>query len=294
MVVVDRGCNRAYAIPCYGMVNLLNFIISGLREEMSDPLISIITPLYNCSAFLDKTVQSVLSQTWLNWELIMVDDCSTDNSFELGESYSEQDSRIKVIRLSENSGAAVARNTAIKAARGRYIAFLDSDDQWLPHKLEVQLRFMEESDIAFSYAAYDKINEQGDVVGTVGVPERVSYSDLLKVCSIGCLTAMYDTRKLGKVYMPEIRKRQDLGLWLRILKKESYAYGVQQVLGRYQLRLNSISANKLSAAQYTWRLYREVEKLNLLVASYYFSHYAVNGILRTRFPRFARAIGTLK
>lgn len=224
----------------------------------------------------------------------MVDDCSTDDSFILACDYARSDSRIKVIRLTENSGAAVARNTAIEAACGRYIAFLDSDDQWLSHKLDTQLRFMKENDVAFSYTAYEKLNEQGEVVDTVGVPDKVNYNDLLKVCSIGCLTAMYDTKKLGKVYMPKIRKRQDLGLWLRILQKEPYAYGVQQILGRYQLRSNSISANKYSAAQYTWKLYREVERLNILVASYYFTHYAINGVLRTKFPRLARAIGVLK
>lgn len=178
----------------------------------------------------------------------------------------------------------------ISAARGRYIAFLDSDDQWLPNKLETQLRFMKDNDVAFSYGAYEKINETGEVVGTVGVPDRVAYKDILKVCSIGCLTAMYDTERLGKVYMPLIRKRQDLGLWLRILKKESYAYGMQQVLGQYRLRQDSISANKLSAAKYMWKLYREVEALGIIPSSYYFIHYAVNGVLRTKFPKAAKKI----
>lgn len=255
--------------------------------------ISIITPLYNCSVFLDKTIQSVLAQTFQDWEMIMVDDCSTDNSMAIAQQYAALEKRIKVVKLNENSGAAVARNTAIEISLGRYIAFLDSDDQWLPNKLEVQLQFMQKKDVAFTYAAYEKINAEGESVGVVGVPEKVNYNDLLKVCSIGCLTAMYDTKKLGKVYMPLIRKRQDLGLWLRILKKESHAYGVQQVLGRYQLRSDSISANKRSAAQFTWRLYRDVEKLNLVVASYYFAHYALNGVLRTKLPRFARFWGRL-
>lgn len=224
----------------------------------------------------------------------MVDDCSQDNSLEIAQRYAEQDKRIKVLQLERNSGAAVARNTAIEAATGRYIAFLDSDDQWLPHKLETQLEFMQSRDIAFSYAAYEKLNEQGDVVGVVGVPNKVMYSDLLKVCSIGCLTAMYDAHRIGKVYMPLIRKRQDLGLWLAILKKEDYAYGIQEVLGRYQLRFDSISANKRSAAKFTWHLYRDVEKLSFFVAGYYFFHYAINGVLRTRFPGLARFLGVLK
>ncbi len=258
------------------------------------PVVSVITPLYNCSYYLEKTVESVLMQVFRDWELIMVDDCSTDNSLAIARRYAKQDVRIKVLQLKGNSGAAVARNTAIEAAQGRFIAFLDSDDQWLPQKLEVQLRFMQEQNVAFSYAAYEKLDEQGTVVGRVGVPKKVSYSDMLKVSSIGCLTAMYDTEKLGKLYMPLIRKRQDLGLWLSILKQIPYAYGIQDVLAQYQLRSDSISANKRSAAQYTWRLYREVERLSFVVASYYFAHYAVNGVLRTRFPKLARVLGVLK
>lgn len=256
--------------------------------------VSIITPLYNCEPFLEQTIYSVLQQSEQNWELILVDDCSTDNSYQIAQQYALQDKRIKLLKLEKNSGAAVARNTGIAAARGRYIAFLDSDDRWLPQKLAVQLNFMQKKDIAFSYAAYSKLNEQGKEIGVVSVPEQVSYKDLLKVCSIGCLTAMYDTDKLGKIYMPEIRKRQDLGLWLRILKKEPFAYGVQEVLGQYQLRSDSISANKCSAAQFTWKLYREVEKLNFFKASYFFVHYAVNGVLRTKLPKLARLLGVLK
>lgn len=259
---------------------------------MSD-VVSIITPLYNSSEFLEQTIQSVVSQTYQSWEMIMVDDCSTDNSLEIAQRYAAKDKRIKIIRLDHNSGPAVARNRAIEAAAGRYIAFLDSDDQWVSHKLETQVNFMRARDIAFSYTAYEKLNECGELVGIIGVPSKVSYHDLLKVCSIGCLTAMYDTHKIGKVYMPLIRKRQDLGLWLRILKTEQYAYGIQEVLARYQMRSNSISANKRSAAQYTWRLYRDIEKLNFFIASYYFMHYAVNGVLRTKLPKLANLLGKI-
>lgn len=256
--------------------------------------VSIITPLYNCSKYLERTIQSVLYQSYPDWELIMVDDCSSDNSLAIARRYSEQDMRINVLELARNSGPAVARNTAIEAAKGRYIAFLDSDDRWQSRKLETQVAFMQERSIAFSYASYEKINHRGDVVGTVGVPNRVNYTDLLKVCSIGCLTAMYDAEELGKIYMPIIRKRQDLGLWLRILKQIPYAYGIQQVLGQYRLRSDSVSANKMSAARYTWRLYREIENLNLLTAGYYFSHYAVYGVLRSRLPRLAKYLGAMQ
>ena len=210
------------------------------------PLVSIITPSYNSALLIVPTIKSVISQSVGNWEMIIVDDCSSDNSVEVIQSFVERDPRIKLIQLSENSGAAVARNTAIEAAQGRYIAFLDSDDAWLPNKLEKQIAFMQENNYPFTYAAYDKVNESDEVFGHVGVPSKVAYSDLLKSCSIGCLTAIYDTEYFGKVYMPLIRKRQDLGLWLKLLKKTKYAYGLNETLGLYKVRSDSISANKLA------------------------------------------------
>lgn len=255
--------------------------------------ISIVTPSYNCSSYISETIESVLSQSLTDWEMILVDDCSLDNSVEIIESFLVRDSRIKLIRLKENFGAAVARNKAIEAAKGRYIAFLDSDDIWLPDKLSRQLDFMRSNDYPFVFSAYEKIDVSGNVFGHVGVPHKASYSDLLKVCSIGCLTAIYDTHYFGKVYMPLIRKRQDMGLWLRLLKKTEYAYGLNEVAAQYRVHADSISANKSSAAKFTWRLYRDVEGLNLLKASYYFSHYAVRGLLRTKAPRVARFLGLL-
>ncbi|EKO3914440.1 glycosyltransferase family 2 protein [Vibrio metschnikovii] len=258
------------------------------------PNVSIITPSYNSSLYIVETINSVCSQTFADWEMIIVDDCSTDNSVSVIKSCIEKDPRIKLIQLKENSGAAVARNTAIETAQGRYIAFLDSDDLWLPDKLEKQLAFMQANDYPFSYAAYNKIDENGQVFGHVGVPDRVSYSDLLKMCSIGCLTAIYDKEFFGKVYMPLIRKRQDLGLWLRLLKKTNYAHGLNESLAQYRVRIDSISSNKANAAKFTWRLYRDIESLNLVKASYYFSHYAVRGLLRTKAPSLARLLGVLK
>lgn len=256
-------------------------------------LVSIITPSYNSSKFISKTIESVLSQTYQNWEMIIVDDVSSDNSNEIIESYIQKDSRIKLIKLEQNSGAAIARNRAIEEAKGRYIAFLDADDIWKDKKLEKQIEFMQRNDYAFTYTAYEKVDEHGKVFGKIGVPSKVSYNQLLKTCVIGCLTAVYDTEKLGKVYMPLIRKRQDFGLWLKILKKIDFAYGINESLAFYTVRDDSISANKKSAAQFTWKLYRDIEKLNLIKASYYFSHYAIRGVLRTKFPKIARFIGVL-
>jgi glycosyltransferase involved in cell wall biosynthesis len=257
------------------------------------PLVSVIMPAFNSEDFISRAIDSILRQTFEDWELIVVDDFSLDSTKKIVDEYAELDRRVKLVELKDNAGAAAARNVAIMAAKGRYISFLDSDDSWLPTKLEKQLSFMKNNDIAFSYSAYEKIDIQGSVVGKVNVPKKVCYQDLLKVCSIGCLTVMYDTEKLGKVYMPLIRKRQDVGLWLRMLRDIPYAYGLDEVLAQYQLRPNSISSNKLSAASYTWRLYRDVEKLSMPVAAYYFAHYAFNGVLRTRFPRLARALGKL-
>lgn len=256
--------------------------------------VSVITPIYNCSGFLEQTILSVLSQSHQNWEMIMVDDCSTDGSLEIAQRYAAQDSRIKVLRHSENSGAAVARNTAIKVSAGRFIAFLDGDDLWHPEKLARQIDFMTSNDIAFSFTAYEKIDESRQVFGVVGVPEKVSYHDLLKTCFIGCLTAFYDTHKLNKVYMPTNTKREDFATWLKILREVDYAYGIKDVLAQYRVYDSQTSSKKAKMAKENWRLYRDVEKLGLLKSVYYFSHYAIRGVLRTKFPRLARLLGVLQ
>lgn len=255
---------------------------------------SIITPIYNCEGFLAQTFSSVLNQTYTNFELIVVDDCSTDYSFEIAQKFAEHDSRIKVFQLDKNSGAAIARNTAIDAAQGRFIAFLDSDDLWHPEKLEKQINFMLENKIDISYTAYEKIDEEGKQFQMVGIPNKINYNELLKTCVIGCLTAVYDTKKIGKIYMPTNTKREDFATWLNILKKVDYAYGLPEVLAQYRVYENQTSSKKASMAKENWRLYRNLEKLNIIKASYYFTHYAVRGLLRTKFPRLARALGVLK
>lgn len=268
--------------------------IINFKEKFIVSLVSIITPSHNSLQYIIGTIQSVLRQTFSDWELIIVDDCSTDKTVELIKSFAADDLRIRLIQLSENSGAAVARNAAIKVAQGRYLAFLDSDDLWLPDKLEQQLAFMQENNHPFTYTAYDQVDESGEVISHIGASDKVAYIDLLKKNSIGCLTAIYDTDYFGKVYMPLIRKRQDLGLWFRLLKMTDYAYGLNKTLAQYRIHTDSISANKTSAAKFTWRLYRDVEGLSLLKASYYFSHYAVRGLLRTKAPALARLLGVLK
>ncbi len=250
-------------------------------------LVSIITPSYNSAKFIGKTIDSFISQTYKNWEMIIIDDCSTDSSAEFIKTYEEKDSRIKLVQLKENSGAAVARNIGIQLAQGRFIAFLDSDDSWLPEKLERQIDFMLFNDYSFTYTSYLKVDEGGKVLGIVPIPNKINYSELLKTCVIGCLTVIYDTKKIGKQEFPLIRKRQDFALWLKILKKVNYAHGLQENLANYTIRSDSISANKFKAAQYNWYLYRYFEKLSLFASFYYFSHYAIRGIIRSKFPKMA-------
>ena len=257
-------------------------------------IVTIVLPVYNAEVFIGESIRSVVEQSFQDWELIIVDDASVDTSVERVKIYSVEDERIRLIQLNKNSGAAVARNIAIEHARGRYIAFLDSDDIWLTHKLMRQFAFMQQTGAVFTCSAYEKIDVNGNPLGQVGVPAKVEYSDLLKTCSIGCLTAMYDTEYFGKIYMPNIRKRQDFGLWLELLKKTKYVYGINETLAKYRVRSDSISANKLNAAQYTWRLYRDLENLNLVKSIFYFSHYAVRGLLRVKAPSLARKLGLLE
>ena len=258
-----------------------------LPEKRPDypPLVSIITPTYNSIDYVSATIASVTSQEFHDWEHIIVDDASSDDTVALLNEHSARDSRIKVITLEKNGGAAVARNAAIDAASGRFIAFLDGDDLWLPNKLAVQIEYMLKTGAPFTYASYQVIDEQGKQRGQVIVPSRLTYGKILRNNSIGCLTAVYDTKYFGKIHMPLIRKRQDLGLWLRLLKRVQYAEGLSEVLAQYRIRPGSISHNKASAAKFTWKLYREVEKLPLPTALYYYLFYAINGAYKTYLKR---------
>lgn len=245
---------------------------------MKNPLVSIITPAFNCSHSIAKTIDSVLNQTYQNWEMLIADDCSSDETCATIQSFVDLDSRIKLIRRSWNAGPAVTRNRSISEAKGRYIAFLDADDTWYPSKLEKQIAFMQQKDVALTYTGYRRVHEDGRELGMVNIPASVNYSDILKTNSIGCLTACYDSSKLGKVYMPNIAKRQDLGLWLRILKQVDRAYGIDDCLADYYVGVSTVSSNKVVAAKYQWRIYRDIEKLPFFSSLYYFISYATNAI----------------
>ncbi len=244
-------------------------------------LVSVIMPTYNASSTIIDSILTVLSQSYKYWELLIVDDCSSidkpNGFFELVES----DDRINYIKRTWNAGPAVTRNRAISASKGRFIAFLDSDDLWHPHKLEIQVNFMLSNNVSLSYSSYEVIDTRGNTLGLRTPPEQLSYDDVLKSNQIGCLTAMYDTEKVGKVYMPNIAKRQDMGLWLKILKQIDFAKGItNRSLARYRVGTNSVSSNKLSVLKYQWRIYREVEKLPIIKSLNYFRHYAYRGLKR--------------
>lgn len=230
---------------------------------------SIITPIFNAENFLDETLQSIIDQTYTDWESILINDNSTDKSLAIAEKFSKLDDRFKIINVNENQGAAKARNIGIKSAEGRFIAFLDSDDLWLPEKLEKQISLMKSKSLDFTYSSYHFISEAGEVTNKVGVPESISYNQLLKGNVIACLTAVYDSQSLGKIFMPDILKRQDFGLWLKITKSGVTGYGIQQPLARYRLRTGSISHAKFNTMFYTWSLYRDFEGLSFFQSTMY-------------------------
>lgn len=237
---------------------------------MTDKSVSIITPTYNCGKFIGRTIESVLAQTYNNWEMIIVDDRSTDDTKSIVEKYAVRDDRIKYCLLEQNSGAAVARTTAMKMAAGAYMAFLDSDDIWLPEKLEKQLDFMEKTGYAFTCTAYEQIDEDDKLIGkTIKTVVKTDYNRLLLDCPVGNSTVMYNVEKMGKFEVPNIRKRNDDALWLAMLKKEKYIWGMPDVLMRYRVRENSISSNKFQLIKYHWILYRKIEHLSVLRSAFH-------------------------
>ena len=201
-----------------------------------EKLVSVITPLYNSRAFLKDCINSVLNQEYQNWEMLIVDDCSTDDSYSLAQALSAQDPRIRVFKLAENSGSSLARNRAIQEANGEYIAFLDSDDIWHPKKLIIQINEMEPNNAVFSHTNYGYLNEENKFFEKeLRVSNyRVTYKDLLKRTEISCLTAVNDARVLGKLYMPNLRRKQDYALWLKILKSGNYSLPIPQKLAWYR------------------------------------------------------------
>ena len=221
-------------------------------------LVSIITASYNCSDFIGETIESIQSQTYTNWELLITDDCSTDTSREVIMRYAEKDSRIRLLCLDKNSGAGIARNNSIRKAKGRFIAFCDSDDRWKPEKLERQLKFMVDNGYGLTYTSYDTCDESGTINGYVQCLRSLNFNKILRDNGIGCLTAIYDAEKIGKHFMPSIRKRQDWCLWIDIIRKTGKAYGLQEPLALYRVRSGSLSSNKIEMLRYNYAVYHDV------------------------------------
>ncbi|WP_229627795.1 glycosyltransferase family 2 protein [Vibrio parahaemolyticus] len=251
--------------------------------QKSQSLVSIIMPSYNSEGTILESIQSVLSQTYKNWELIIVDDRSTDNTWQVIQTYADKYDNIRIYQNKENLGAGASRNFAIKKARGRFIAFLDSDDLWTEDKLAEQIPFMLENNYPLTYTHYSRFNSEEEL-SVVTAPEYTTYKKLMYSNVIGCLTAVYDTQALGKRYMPLIRKRQDMGLWLDILKDTPKAYCLPKPLAKYRMD-SGMTANKFSVLSYQWKFYRDVVGLSLPRSLFTFSVYAVKGTMKHRTKR---------
>ena len=246
------------------------------------PLVSIITPSWNVERLIGETIESVQAQTLGDWELLIADDCSTDKTATVVERYAAKDPRIKLIRQPRNGGPALARQAAIEQAQGRFIAFLDSDDLWLPAKLERQIAFAGERRAALSFTAFRRINEDGSATGRlIPVPDSLNYEQLLKNTSIATLTAIVDRDVAGNIAMKN-EPYDDFCLWLSILKPGHIAYGLNEDLARYRVRGVSVSSRPLRSAGWVWHIYRNVEQLPLLKSAWCFAHWSTRAWLKRR------------
>ena len=239
--------------------------------------VSVITPSYNSEKYIVDTITSVQNQIYTNWELIIVDDCSTDNTCEIIEKICETDRRIRLLRQEKNAGAGAARTRAVQNATGRFVAYLDADDIWLPDKLNKQVTFMLEKNVCFSCTSYEVIDDNGNRLNkVVHMLPQVDYVGFLTNNLLQTVGIMVDTKIVNKSYliMPDIRRRQDAATWLQILRAGYDCYGVPEILAQYRRTMNSLSSNKVKAVRGIWSLYREIEHLSLPFSCYCFVRYA--------------------
>lgn len=231
-----------------------------------EELVSVIMPSYNTARFIKETVESVLAQTYKNWELIIVDDCSTDNTDEVVSKFFP-DTRIRYIKNEKNSGAAVSRNRALREAKGKWIAFLDSDDLWEAEKLEKQIAFMKSNNCHFSYTNYAEIDEESNPNGkSVTGPKHITKHGMYNYCWMGCLTVMYDAEKVGLIQIKDIKKNNDYAMWLKVCKKAD-CYLFDDMLAKYRKRSGSISNHGyIKLIKWHYKLYREAEEKNSVAA----------------------------
>lgn len=249
-----------------------------------DGLISIIVPVYNVENYIEETIACVEAQTYSDWELLLVEDCSTDSSAEviLRSMEKLRDARIRLLRQSANMGAARARNLGLREAGGRYIAYLDGDDLWVPEKLERELLFLKEKNAAFVFSGYEFADEQGRGTGkVVHVPETLSYRQALSNTTIFTSTVMFDTEKISRdqLEMPAV-KSEDTALWFRVLRSGYTAYGLDENLVKYRRAGKSLSSNKLEALRRIWNLYRREEGLSVWASARHFCLWAVRAVKR--------------
>jgi teichuronic acid biosynthesis glycosyltransferase TuaG len=246
------------------------------------PLVSIIMPSWNVERFIEETIHSVQTQTFQDWELLIVDDCSTDRTPQLVEAIAERDPRVKLIRQPKNGGPALARQASIDHAQGRFLAFLDSDDLWLPSKLERQIAFTREKHAALSYTAFRRIDETGSTTGRlIEVPASLDYDHLLKNTAIATLTTLVDREIAGEVAMKN-EGYDDFCLWLSILKPGHTAFGLNEDLARYRIRGSSVSSRPARSAKWVWHIYRNVEHLSLPKSAWCFAHWGARAWLKRR------------
>lgn len=245
-------------------------------------LVSIITPSYNTANFIGKTIESVLEQTYQNWEMIIVDDCSQDNTDEVVQQYLV-DERIRYIKNKVNSGAALSRNRALKEARGRWIAFLDSDDLWSSNKLDKQVAFMAKNGYHFSYTNYEEIDSDGQPTGVnVTGPKSISKTGMFNYCWPGCLTVMYDADYIGLVQIKDIKKNNDYAMWLKISQKAE-CWLLDETLAKYRKRMGSISRHSIrTMIGWHYKLYHESEKMNSVMSLFNTSRNLVFGFYKKK------------
>ncbi len=247
---------------------------------METYLVSVIMPAFNAEKYIAESIESVRNQSYQRWELLIINDCSTDSTGDVVKSYAQKDQRIQYCCLDKNSGAAVARKRGIEKAKGRFIAFLDSDDVWLPEKLAKQIKCMLDNSFSFTCTQYGKIDEKGNILDVLIDDSQIrTYKDLLKRCP-GNSTVIYDASKLGKIYPADIKKRNDYVLWLDVIKKSGNLYCYPELLAYHRLTPNSISSKKLQLIKYHWYIYREKEHLNVFYCACLILYWCFRGILR--------------
>ena len=249
---------------------------------MEENKVSIIIPVYNAEKFIGKTIESVLNQTYKNWEMLLFNDKSKDDSLKIIKKYSEKDERIKVIDSKENVGVVVARNKLIEIATGEFIAFLDADDYWREQKLEKQIKYMKEQNALISCTEYIRVTEDEKEINDIIIKEIITYEDMLKNNYLGCLTVVYNANKLGKRYFKEREKNEDYVLWLEIVKETKIIFGLKENLAFYRVLNNSRSSNKIKVAKDRWEVYRKVERLSLFKSIYYFLQYVIRALKKTK------------